>query len=135
MYTRLIPPSKSAEFFGFYNMIGKFAAVIGPLLMGVVGLVTGSTRLSIVSIIILFVAGGLLLRKVDVNAGQLAARDQERLERDRGVAQLVVASARVVAVQAGLLAAGADGRPPAREQHEDDAAVDVGRQRSGLRVA
>jgi UMF1 family MFS transporter len=75
MYTRLIPPSASAEFFGFYNMLGKFAAVIGPLLMGVVGKVTGSTRLSIVSIVILFVLGGLLLAKVDLKAGQQAALD------------------------------------------------------------
>jgi UMF1 family MFS transporter len=75
MYTRLIPPSKAAEFFGFYNMIGKFAAVIGPLLMGVVGLVTGSTRLSIVSIIVLFVAGGFLLRYVNLEEGQRNARD------------------------------------------------------------
>ncbi|MEE8329220.1 MAG: MFS transporter, partial [Thermodesulfovibrionia bacterium] len=33
-YTRIIPSNKSAEFFGFYNMLGKFAAVIGPALMG-----------------------------------------------------------------------------------------------------
>jgi len=34
LYTRIIPPDKSAEFFGFYNMLGKFAAIIGPALMG-----------------------------------------------------------------------------------------------------
>src|SRR5690606_1472249 len=37
LYTRLIPPAKAGEFFGFYNMLGKFAAVLGPLLMGIVG--------------------------------------------------------------------------------------------------
>jgi len=60
-YARLIPPEKSAEFFGFYNMLGKFAAVIGPVLMGWVGVVTGNPRLAILSIVVLFVGGGTLL--------------------------------------------------------------------------
>jgi len=60
-YARLIPPEKSAEFFGFYNMLGKFAAVIGPVLMGWVGVVTGNPRLAILSILVLFVGGGTLL--------------------------------------------------------------------------
>ena len=60
-YARLIPPEKSAEFFGFYNMLGKFAAVVGPALMGVVGVATGSPRLAILSILVLFVGGGALL--------------------------------------------------------------------------
>ena len=54
LYTRIIPPDKSAEFFGFYNMLGKFAAIIGPALMGTIALVTGSARLSILSILMLF---------------------------------------------------------------------------------
>ena len=57
IYTRIIPQDKAAEFFGFFNMIGKYAAIIGPPLMGYVGLVTGNPRLGIVSIIILFIAG------------------------------------------------------------------------------
>ena len=44
-YTRLIPEEQSAEFFGFFNLLGKFAAVIGPVLMGTVTLITGSNRL------------------------------------------------------------------------------------------
>jgi UMF1 family MFS transporter len=60
-YARLIPPEKSAEFFGFYNMLGKFAAVVGPALMGFVGVVTGNPRLAILSILVLFVGGGTLL--------------------------------------------------------------------------
>jgi len=63
-YARLIPPEKSAEFFGFYNMLGKFAAVIGPALMGWVGVVTGNPRLAILSILVLFVGGGVLLVSV-----------------------------------------------------------------------
>ena len=60
-YARLIPPEKSAEFFGFYNMLGKFAAVVGPALMGIVGVATGSPRLAILSILVLFLGGGTLL--------------------------------------------------------------------------
>jgi len=60
-YGRLVPPGKSSEFFGFYNMMGKFAAVLGPLLTGVVAKLTGDPRLSILSILLLFVAGAALL--------------------------------------------------------------------------
>jgi UMF1 family MFS transporter len=65
-YGRLVPPDKSGEFFGFFNMLGKFAAVLGPVLTGVVALVTGSSRLAILSLVLLFAAGGLLLRLVRV---------------------------------------------------------------------
>jgi UMF1 family MFS transporter len=64
LYARLIPQESAAEFFGFYNFLGKFAAVIGPVLMGWVALATGSTRISILSILILFLAGGLILTRV-----------------------------------------------------------------------
>jgi len=46
-YAKLIPKESAAEFFGFYNMLGKFAAVVGPFLMGWVSLMTGNARLSI----------------------------------------------------------------------------------------
>jgi len=60
-YGRLVPPGKSSEFFGFYNMMGKASAIIGPTLVGVVATVTGDSRLSILSIVLLFIAGGVLL--------------------------------------------------------------------------
>lgn len=60
-YAKLVPPDKAGEFFGFFNLIGKFASVIGPLLMGGVALVTGSSRIAIVSLVVLFAAGGVLL--------------------------------------------------------------------------
>ena len=75
LYTRIIPPDKSAEFFGFYNMLGKFAAIIGPALMGTIALVTGSARLSILSILLLFILGAFFLNKVDIEEGKrLAAK-------------------------------------------------------------
>jgi MFS transporter, UMF1 family len=63
-YARLIPPGKSGEFFGFYNMLGKFAAIIGPLLVGWTAILTGSSRLSILAVLLLFVSGAWLLWKV-----------------------------------------------------------------------
>ncbi|MDH5671246.1 MAG: MFS transporter [Myxococcales bacterium] len=63
-YSRLIPAEEAAEFFGFYNMLGKFAAILGPALMGWVSVATGSPRLSILAIALLFLAGGALLLRV-----------------------------------------------------------------------
>lgn len=69
LYARLIPQESAAEFFGFYNFLGRFAAVIGPVLMGWVALATGSTRISILSILVLLVAGGLILTRVNIPDG------------------------------------------------------------------
>ena len=66
LYTRLIPKEKSAEFFGFYNVLGKFAALLGPLLIGWTSLITHDSRLSILSLIPLFVIGAWLLTKVEL---------------------------------------------------------------------
>ena len=60
-YASIIPKHQSGEFFGFYNMLGKFAAVFGPIMMGLVSLTTQSPRLSILSVSILFITGGILL--------------------------------------------------------------------------
>ncbi|CAK8721862.1 Major facilitator superfamily (MFS) profile domain-containing protein [Candidatus Electronema halotolerans] len=78
LYSRIIPHNKSAEFFGFYNMLGKFAAVIGPLLMGLVGIISGDSRTGILSLVILFIAGGALLWRVDVAEGMRMARELEK---------------------------------------------------------
>ncbi|MES9879690.1 MAG: MFS transporter, partial [Sedimenticola sp.] len=72
-YARLIPADKAGEFFGFYNMLGKFAAVVGPMLMGGVSLLSGSPRLSILSVALLFIAGLLVLLQVDEAEGQRQA--------------------------------------------------------------
>ena len=70
LFGRLIPEGKNAEFFGFYNMMGKFATVLGPLLMAIVGAATNDARASIVSIILLFVIGGALLLRVPAHTGR-----------------------------------------------------------------
>jgi MFS transporter, UMF1 family len=63
-FSRLIPLGREAEFFGFYNMIGKYAVIFGPALMGLTGWLLGSSRAGIVSLGVFFVVGGLLLFRV-----------------------------------------------------------------------
>jgi len=96
-YSRIIPKNQVAEFFGFYNMLGKFAAIIGPALIGVVGLLARrilmpespseeqllevgrlSSRLSIGSIVILFIIGAALFYFVDEEKGREEARNFDR---------------------------------------------------------
>jgi UMF1 family MFS transporter len=92
-YSRLIPKNQAAEYYGFYNMLGKFAAIIGPALMGIVGLVTRrmlmppsptaeqlisigqvASRWSVGSILILFIAGMVLFYFVDEEKGKDQAK-------------------------------------------------------------
>lgn len=63
-FARLVPAGRSGEYFGFYNMLGKFAAIIGPMLVGVVTLFSGSQRLGLASLVVLFSAGLVLLVRV-----------------------------------------------------------------------
>jgi UMF1 family MFS transporter len=67
-FARLVPRERAGEFFGFYNMLGEFAAIIGPLLVGTVSYLTGSPRLSILSVIVLFGAGAYQLTWVRVSS-------------------------------------------------------------------
>jgi UMF1 family MFS transporter len=77
-YAKIIPANKSAEYFGFYNMLGKFAAIIGPMLMGGVGLLIRSigyssdlaSRISLTSLSLLFLGGGILFYFVDEEKGR-----------------------------------------------------------------
>ncbi|HPI92206.1 MAG TPA: MFS transporter [Deltaproteobacteria bacterium] len=86
LYARLIPADKAAEFFGFYNMVGKFAAIVGPVLVGTTVLLARAwgagpglaPRFSISSIAVLFLAGGVLLLLVDEERG---VRERGFLER------------------------------------------------------
>ncbi|MBI5062083.1 MAG: MFS transporter, partial [Desulfatitalea sp.] len=93
-YARFIPREQSAEFFGFYNMLGKFAAIMGPALMGLTGLMVKrlllptsptaeqiqsvgllATRSSILAVLILFFVGALLLRFVNEEKGKAEAAE------------------------------------------------------------
>ncbi len=82
LYSRIIPREKAAEFYGFYNMLGKFAAVLGPTMMGTVTLITKNVRNGILSVFLLFIAGGYFLWKVDLKEGERIAN--EYLRKDNG---------------------------------------------------
>jgi UMF1 family MFS transporter len=88
-YSRLIPKNKAAEYYGFYNMLGKFAVILGPVLMGLVGLIAKrilmppaptpeqviavgqlASRWGIASILILFIVGAILFYFVDEEKGK-----------------------------------------------------------------
>lgn len=64
LMSKLTPPEKKTEFFGFYSFFGKSSAVIGPLVFGLVSFVSGDQRLAIISIAFFFVIGLLILTKV-----------------------------------------------------------------------
>lgn len=63
-FAKLVPKESSNEFFGFYNIFGKFAAITGPFLMGVTTQITGQSNMGIFSLVILFVVGAAILIKV-----------------------------------------------------------------------
>lgn len=65
-FAHLVPAGRSGAMFGFYNMTGRFAAVLGPLLVGLIAALTGNPRLSIGVILVLLVAGALLLTQVPI---------------------------------------------------------------------
>jgi UMF1 family MFS transporter len=88
-YSRLIPKDQAGEYYGFYNMLGKFAAIFGPALVGVTGLIAKrvlmppsptaeqmvqvsklAARWGIGSILVLFIIGGVLLHFVDEDKGR-----------------------------------------------------------------
>lgn len=64
IFSKLIPVENTAQLFGLYNLLGKFSVVIGPLLLGFIGAITDNPRLGILSLVILFVLGGLVLLRV-----------------------------------------------------------------------
>ncbi|MBD3350836.1 MAG: MFS transporter [Candidatus Lokiarchaeota archaeon] len=75
LYSRIIPVEKSGEFYGFYNMLGKFAAILGPALMGLVAIFNPDPRASILPLLILFLIGGIILYKVDLEEGERMAKE------------------------------------------------------------
>ena len=78
VYASLIPRHKSAEFFSFFAVGDKFAGILGPFIFGLVTTLAGSSRLAILAVIAFFIIGMALLTRVDIPAGQRAAREAER---------------------------------------------------------
>ncbi len=72
-YAKIIPKKNSNEFFGFYNIFGKFAAIIGPGIMALTSTLTGNPRWSILAIIPLFIGGLLVFLTLPTDKGRSPA--------------------------------------------------------------
>jgi len=77
LFATLIPKHKSGEFFGFFSVFEKFGGILGPLVFALVINRFQSSQLAILSVIVFFVVGGLLLLGVNVEEGERAARAAE----------------------------------------------------------
>lgn len=74
LYGAMVPESKSAEFFGFFGVSSKFAAIIGPTIFAYTGQLTGSSRYGILAVASFFILGMIFLSRVDVEKGKLEAK-------------------------------------------------------------
>ena len=83
LFGQMVPETRSAEFFGFFGFFGKVAALLGPLIYGIMTVMFDS-RVGILSIAILILTGALLLRGVDVEQGRSDAQAEDA--RNRGLA-------------------------------------------------
>lgn len=63
------PKGKNAEFFGFFALVGKLAAIIGPIVYGEISAYTGDQRIAILSLGVFFIIGLIVLQTVDEKAG------------------------------------------------------------------
>jgi len=74
---QLMPKSKTAEFFGFFSVSEKFNTVVGPFIMALVTQLTGDSRWGIISLVIFFIVGIIMLRKVDIERGIKQAKEED----------------------------------------------------------
>ena len=91
LFGTLIPKHKASEFFGFFSVFAKVAGIFGPLFFGLVIEATGSIQLAMLSVVVFFVAGGLILSRVDVEEGQRQARDAEARFAEAGSVEVGIA--------------------------------------------
>jgi UMF1 family MFS transporter len=74
LFARMIPKHKSSEYFGFFSVFEKFAGIAGPALFALSVSLFGSSRAAVLSVILFFVCGGLILTRVNVAEGEARAR-------------------------------------------------------------
>jgi len=74
LFGLMTPKRKSAEFFGFFDVSQKFSGILGPALFGIIGQLTGSSRLSIIALIVFFIGGMYMLEKIHLDEGIRAAQ-------------------------------------------------------------
>jgi len=77
MIGKMMPKSKSAEFYGFFSVFEKFASILGPFIFGVVSRIMNESRLSIASLILFFGVGLYVLTKVNLERGVKVALEEE----------------------------------------------------------
>lgn len=77
LYGSMIPKAKTAEFFGFYGLSSRFGGFMGPFIFALVAQITGNSRFGIISIVIFFILGALLLSRVNVDEGVRIAREED----------------------------------------------------------
>ena len=78
LFTSMIPRHRTGEFFGFYGVLDKVGVASGPFVFATMAALSGSSRVGIVSILVFFVLGSIVLTRVDVDAGRMAAREAEK---------------------------------------------------------
>ncbi len=77
LYAAMSPAAKSGEFFGLFGVMEKFSAIIGPALFAAAGVLFGSSRPAILSLILIFFLGGFLLTRVNVEEGKRVAQMED----------------------------------------------------------
>ncbi len=77
LYAAMSPAAKSGEFFGLFGIMEKFSSIIGPALFAAAGIIFGSSRPAVLSLILLFFLGGYLLTRVDVEEGKRVAQMED----------------------------------------------------------
>ena len=81
LFGQMVPETRSAEFFGFFGFFGKVAALLGPLIYGIMTVMFDS-RVGILSIAILILVGAIILRTVDVEQGRMDAQAEDARNRN-----------------------------------------------------
>lgn len=71
--SQITPPSRQSEFFGFYALSGKFGSIFGPFLFGHISHASGSQRLAVLSLLPFFLAGLVLMLRIDEKRARAAA--------------------------------------------------------------
>jgi UMF1 family MFS transporter len=77
LYASMSPAAKSGEFFGLFGIMEKFSAIVGPLMFAAAGVIFGSSRPAVLSLIILFALGGFLLTRVNIAEGKRVAQMED----------------------------------------------------------
>ncbi|MBP1701643.1 MAG: major facilitator superfamily transporter [Chloroflexi bacterium] len=77
LYAAMSPSYKSGEFFGLFGIMEKFSAIVGPLTFAAAGVIFGSSRPAVLSLVLFFIVGGYILMRVNVPEGKRVARQDD----------------------------------------------------------